>query len=197
MGLLKANLLDPHCNLLLFGGTIDDKVISILTSNLPATHRLILFSNCPGGSHTLSSMLPSLPHFSFPSIFLPTERRPTIPRPKPVIYRNAHGARIDPPINPMESIVTWLRTQKFCNYYYLQGQCPDQRCKSRHDVRLDGEQLDGLRYLARGLPCRHSNLCRDPACYAGHMCPLPTCKQECCRFYADMHVSDRRIVREE
>lgn len=54
-----------------------------------------------------------------------------------------------------------------------------------------------LRWLARGLPCRHKNECRDPECYAGHMCPMVGCRGVNCRFWGDMHLVDKRIVAED
>ena len=156
----------------------------------------MFFENSPG-ARSLTRLLPNVRECSFRGIFRNIEHRPYVARPKPVIFRNANGHRIDPPIRPMESVITWLRHQKFCNYYYLRGECPDLRCTARHDGLLDGEHLNGLRYLARGLPCRNSNTCRDPICYAGHHCPVPTCHQMNCKFYGDMHFSDLRIVAED
>ena len=148
------------------------------------------------GAPSLTTRLPDLKGCSFQGIFRDVEHRPLLKRPKPVIFRNALGQRVDPPIRPKESILTWLRQKKFCNYYYLRGECPDDRCTARHDGRLDSEQLSGLRYLARGLPCRQFNNCRDPICYAGHHCPVPTCQQKHCKFNRSMHRIDLRIVSE-
>ena len=156
----------------------------------------MIFKNSRG-THNLMRLFSNLPQCSFKGIFRDTEYRPLVGRPRPVIHRNALGQRVDPPIRPMESVLSWLRHKKFCNYYYLRGECPDPSCTARHDSRLDGEQLNGLRYLARGLPCRQSNSCRDPICYAGHHCPVPTCQQRYCRFYGDMHITDLRIVSED
>ncbi|CAD6591211.1 MAG: hypothetical protein ASARMPRED_005263 [Alectoria sarmentosa] len=193
---LKVNLSDPHCKLILYGSVIDDSVTKVLKDNKPATEKLMLFKNSRG-AQSLTRLLPNLQQCSFQGLFRDTEHRPHVARPKPVIFRNACGQRVDPPIRPMESVISWLRHRKYCNYHYLRGECPDYRCTARHDGRLDAEQLNGLRYLARGLPCRQSNACRDPICYAGHHCPVPTCHQTNCKFYADMHLTDLRIVAEE
>ena len=193
---LRVNLSDPHCKLILFGGVMDERVIKVLQDSRSATEKLMIFKNSRGRQH-LASVLPNLRQCSFPGIFRDVEHRPHIGRPKPVIYRNRNGQRIDPPISPLESVNSWLRQKKFCNSYYLRGECPDDRCIARHDGRLDTEQLNGLRYLARGLPCRQSNPCRDPICYAGHHCPATNCHQLNCKFYGDMHVTDLRIVSED
>ena len=149
------------------------------------------------GVRNLTRSLPGLQQCWFQGIFRDSEHRPHVGRPRPVIYRNAIGQRIDPATKPMESINAWLRKQKFCNNYYLRGECLDDGCRARHDGQLDEEQLRGLQYLARGLPCRQTNLCRDPICYAGHHCPVPTCHQINCKFYSDMHFRDLRIVLED
>lgn len=165
----------------------------MLQEHSSSTEKLMLFENSRG-SQSLTRMLPSLNECSFQGIFRDIEHRPRIGRPRPIIFRNAHGQRIDPPITPVESITSWLRHMKFCNNHYLRGECPDSRCTARHDGHLDTEQLNGLRYLARGLPCRQSNGCRDPICYAGHHCPVSTCHQTHCKFYGEMHITDLNIV---
>ncbi len=197
-GLLKVNLLDPHCKLILFGGMLDDKVLQLIMNNQPATdHGRLMLLETSNGTPNPPPMLPTLQRFSLPRIFRDTEHRPTINPPKLTIFRNAQGLRIDPPLNPKETMVVWLRSQKFCNYHFLQGYCPDPRCKARHDGRLDSEHLDALRYLGRSLPCRFSNHCRDPECYAAHMCPFQPCANRNCKFYAEMHIYDRQIVSQD
>ena len=193
---LKLNLLDPHCKLLLFGSVMDDGVVEFLHNNASATKKLMIFQNSRGAQNLAPFSL-DIPQCSFQGIFRDTEHRPEVRRPKPVIFRNAAGRRVDPTIRPKESVIAWLRQKKFCNHYYLRGQCPDNRCLARHDGRLDSEQLNGLRYLARGIPCRQSNTCRDPICFAGHHCPVPTCHQKNCKFYEDMHFNDLKIVSED
>jgi len=178
---MRVNLLDPHCKLIMFGGRIG---------------RLMLLETSHGAPNPLP-MLPTLQRISLPYVFRDTEYRPRINMPKPAIFRNAQGQRIDPPLNPKETMVARLRAQKFCNNHFLHGECPEPRCKARHDGRLTSEQLDALRYLGRSLPCRHSNQCRDPECYAGHMCPFQPCANRNCKFYAEMHVIDRRIVSQD
>lgn len=148
-------------------------------------------------TQNLTGLLPHLGECSFQAIFRDVEHRPLAGRPKRIIYRNRFGQRVDPPIKPLESTNSWLRHKKFCNSHYLRGACPDNRCTARHDGRLDSEQLNGLRYLARGLPCRQSNGCRDPICYAGHHCPVPTCHRTNCKFYDEMHITDLNIVSED
>ena len=174
---------------------MDERVARVLQDNHSATDKLIVLRNSRG-LQNLAGVLPDLRQCSFQGLFRDREHRPKVSRPKPVIYRNSQGQRIDKPIRPLESVNSWLRQMKFCNYYFLRGECPDDRCTARHNGRLDAEQLNGLRYLARGLPCRQTNACRDPICYAGHHCPVPTCHQKNCRFYGDMHVTDLRIVSE-
>lgn len=168
----------------------------MLEEHSSSTEKLMLFKNSRGAKN-VTRMLPNLKECSFQGIFRDIEYRPRIGRPRPIIFRNSRGQRIDPPITPMESIASWLRHMKFCNNYYLRGECPDHRCTARHDGHLDSEQLNGLRYLARGLPCRQSNGCRDPICYAGHHCPVPTCHQTHCKFYGEMHIADLKIVSAE
>ena len=190
---LRLSLSDPHCKLVLFGGVIDDGVTKLLQDNRSATEKLMIFKNSRG-AQSLNRVLPNLRQCYFQGMFRDIEHRPHIGRPEPVIYRNRLGQRIDPPIKPIESVNAWLRHKKFCNYHFLRGECPDDRCVARHDGRLDTEQLNGLRYLARGLPCRQSNNCRDPICYAGHHCPVSNCHQVKCKFYGEMHITDLEIV---
>ena len=193
---LKVHLSDPCCKLILFGGLIDEKVTTVWQDNKCTTEKLMLFKNSRGAKN-LPRSLPDIQQCWFQGIFRDSEHRPHVGRPKRVIYRNALGQRIDPPIRPLESVCAWLRHKKFCNNHFLRGECLDNNCMARHYGRLDEEQLNGLRYLARGLPCRQNNLCRDPTCYAGHHCIVPTCHQMNCKFYADMHLRDLRIVSED
>lgn len=197
-GLLKVNLFDPHCRFIIYGGVLDDATQKLLSENQLATEkgRVMLLETSFGAPRPMP-LLHKLHRVSLREIFRDVPHRPKMIRPKPAISRNAHGQRIDPPLRPIESVVMWLRPQKFCNEHYLRGECLDHRCRSRHDLRLDSEQLEALQYVARGLPCRNSNHCRDPDCYAGHLCPIPTCRQQHCRFYAEMHIKDRTIVSQD
>ena len=192
---LKTTLFDPHCRFIIYGDVITDKTMQILTENHQATakERLMLLEYAPEAPNYLG-ILPDLSHVLLPGVFLETPRRTTVPRLNSVIFRNAAGQRVDPPTTPIDSIAIWLRTQHFCNDHFLRGECPDHRCRARHDGTFNAEQLVALRFLARGLPCRYSNLCRDPDCLAGHMCPWPACRRDRCRFYGDMHVEDRQIA---
>lgn len=194
--MLKINLFDPHCKLILFGGVCDESVSKVLQDCNSVLDKLMVFKNSRG-IQNITRLRLKIQECSFEGIFRNVEHRPRVDRPKPVIFRNAAGQRVDPAIRPMESVISWLRHKKFCNGHYLRGQCPDPRCTARHNGHLDSEQLNGLRFLARGLPCRQSNLCRDPICYAGHNCPVPTCHQTNCKFYADMHITDLKIVSED
>lgn len=160
-------------------------------------HGQLMLLETSYGLPNLLPVLPTVQRFSLPQVFHNIEHRPRMITPKPAIFRNAQGQRVDPPLNPKETMVVWLRAQKFCNNHFLQGQCPEPRCKARHDGRLTSEQLDALRYLGRSLPCRYSNQCRDPECYAGHMCSFQPCANRNCKFYAEMHVIDRRIVSQD
>ncbi|KAF6222030.1 hypothetical protein HO133_001998 [Letharia lupina] len=101
---LKVNLLDPHCKLILFGGVIDESATKIVQDYNTATEKLMVFKNSRG-AQSLTRLLPKLQQCSFQGIFRDIEHRPQVKRPKPVIYRNALGQRVDPPIRPMESIV--------------------------------------------------------------------------------------------
>ena len=158
-----------------------------------ANNRLFLLETQSGVPND-PTVFPDLQRIETQGLFRKSPLRLHQARSASFIYRNRSGQRIDPPTHPIESIAQWVRAQKFCNDYFLRGECLNDFCKSRHDGRLDREQLEALRHVARGLPCRHGNGCRDPECYAGHLCPMGGCRMEKCRFWPQMHVADKRIV---
>ncbi|KAL4871052.1 hypothetical protein BDV12DRAFT_36930 [Aspergillus spectabilis] len=123
-------------------------------------------------------------------------------RPK-VVERNKYGQRVDR--LDVQSIpreeVNRIKKLKLCNYYFLQGECPNENCHHDHDRKLTKTELVTLTAVARMTPCRYGLECDDPECMYGHRCPQSeTGRKDCywgssCRFNTAAHGIDTNIVK--
>ncbi|RSM05275.1 hypothetical protein CDV31_009673 [Fusarium ambrosium] len=112
------------------------------------------------------------------------------------ILRNKNGDRIDshlPVYSPEE--FNEVKSWKLCNNFYLLGQClAPNKCIHDHDKQLTSDQMDVLRSIARGAPCRNGLKCDDPRCMNGHSCRYRVCVRKDCRFPLEMHNVDTNVV---
>ncbi|KAL4912275.1 hypothetical protein BDW62DRAFT_26094 [Aspergillus aurantiobrunneus] len=128
--------------------------------------------------------------------------KPASSRPK-VVERNKYGQRVDR--LDIQSIpreeVNRIKKLKLCNYYYLQGECPNENCHHDHSRKLTKTELLTLTAVARMTPCRYGLECDDPECMYGHRCPQSeTGRKDCywgssCRFSTAAHGIDTNIVK--
>jgi hypothetical protein len=128
--------------------------------------------------------------------------KPASSRPK-VVERNKYGQRVDR--LDVQSIpreeVNRIKKLKLCNYYFLQGECPNENCHHDHDRKLTKTELVTLTAVARMTPCRYGLECDDPECMYGHRCPQSeTGRKDCywgssCRFNTAAHGIDTNIVK--
>ena len=115
------------------------------------------------------------------------------PEPITRIERDSHGRRIDPPVQHTP-YVTETANKHLCNNYHLRMHCNFGRmgtgCRYVHG-HVDQRELEALRYIARGRPCRNGPECDDEWCYAGHHCPFNPCHRNCefqpWQHYRDWH----------
>ncbi|KAL4980079.1 hypothetical protein BDW66DRAFT_125577 [Aspergillus desertorum] len=128
--------------------------------------------------------------------------KPISSRPK-VVERNKYGQRVDRldiGSIPREE-VNRIKKLKLCNYYYLQGECPNENCHHDHSRRLTKSELHTLTAVARMTPCRYGLECDDPECMYGHRCPQSEVgRKDCywgssCRFSTAAHGIDTNIVK--
>ncbi len=123
-----------------------------------------------------------------------TEPGPTFEAETDHILRNNYGQRVDSPLRFSQPFVSVLKNRKLCNNYHLTDYCPYPQCKHAHGKKLEGRELDTLRYVARLAPCKWGLECDDPDCYSGHKCVHPGCDGSECRFSYDMHNVDTRVA---
>ncbi|KAL4801159.1 hypothetical protein BDV19DRAFT_8865 [Aspergillus venezuelensis] len=128
--------------------------------------------------------------------------KPNSSRPK-VVERNKYGQRVDRldiQSMPREE-VNRIKKLKLCNYYFLQGECPNENCHHDHDRKLTKSELHTLTAVARMTPCRYGLECDDPECLYGHRCPQSEVgRKDCywgssCRFNTAAHGIDTNIVK--
>ncbi|RMJ12135.1 hypothetical protein CDV36_008211 [Fusarium kuroshium] len=112
------------------------------------------------------------------------------------ILRNKNGERVDSPLpvfSPEE--FNEVKGWKLCNNFYLLGQCAAPgMCRHDHDKQLTSDQIDVLRSITRGAPCRNGLKCDDPRCMNGHSCRYRVCVRKDCRFPPEMHNVDTNVV---
>ncbi|KAF9892531.1 hypothetical protein FE257_001640 [Aspergillus nanangensis] len=127
----------------------------------------------------------------------------SVPAPPKIVERNRYGQRVDRldfKTIPREEIGR-LKKLKLCNFYYLQGECPNDVCHHDHARKLTKAELLVLTAIARMAPCRHGLECDDPECMYGHRCPQSEPgKKDCywgssCRFDDASHGIDTNIVK--
>ena len=130
------------------------------------------------------------------------DRIPTVPNFKygsPRIYCiNRNGQRIDRPLVMDRHFMAQLngRKKKLCNNYYIRGHCSfGALCSHDHSLQLNKLEVDSLRHVARGHPCRDA-FCSDAGCPNGHMCNLQNKNHNhyLCKFLPEMHDVDISIV---
>lgn len=123
-------------------------------------------------------------------------------RPK-TVERNRHGQRVDRldfKSIPREDL-NRLKKLKLCNFYYLQGECPNENCHHDHTRKLSKNDYFILSAIARMTPCRFGLECEDAECMYGHRCPQSEPgKKNCywgssCRFEPETHGIDTTIVK--
>ncbi|KAE8370091.1 hypothetical protein BDV27DRAFT_120014 [Aspergillus caelatus] len=125
-----------------------------------------------------------------------------LPPPK-IVERNKYGQRVDRldfKTIPRDE-VNRIKKLKLCNFYYLQGECPNDNCHHDHSRKLTKTEYQVLTAIARMTPCRYGLECDDPECMYGHRCPQSEPgKKDCywgssCRFDISAHGIDTNIVK--
>ena len=111
------------------------------------------------------------------------------------VQRNGKGHRVDPPIRVPQAVQLFIKNQRVCKNYHLLGMCAyhERDCAYTH-TPLSSMQKDALRIFARQMPCESGLQCDDPSCYYGHRCFRDPCKSKTCKFPADMHNVDTKVV---
>lgn len=119
------------------------------------------------------------------------------------VERNKYGQRVDrfdfKTVSREE--LTRLKKLKLCNFYFLQGECPNENCYHDHSRKLTKSELFTLRAIARMTPCRFGLECDDSECMYGHRCPQSEPgRKDCywgsnCRFDSSAHGIDTNIVK--
>jgi CCCH-type zinc finger len=112
---------------------------------------------------------------------------------------NKDGQRIDtllPPAttNDLAAFNARVSRPKFCNAYQLRRDCTNPDCSRDHSY-VDPGIINIVRYLARRIPCRAGQACRDPFCYSGHHCSKKGCSPGAwCKFPKAMHKIDIQVT---
>ncbi|KAL3436186.1 hypothetical protein BDV09DRAFT_51445 [Aspergillus tetrazonus] len=163
--------------------------LSRTPSNITTTSNSAPISSTPASSHGSDD-------------FQLVRQKPIFSRPK-VVERNKYGQRVDRldiGSIPREE-VNRIKKMKLCNYYYLQGECPNENCHHDHSRKLTKSELHTLTAVARMTPCRYGLECDDPECMYGHRCPQSEVgRKDCywgsnCRFSTAAHGIDTNIVK--
>lgn len=152
----------------------------------------------------------TLPTLSTNSTDTPTTEEFQVVRPKAsnssrpkTVERNRYGQRVDRldfKSIPREDL-NRLKKLKLCNFYYLQGECPNENCHHDHTRKLSKNDYFILSAIARMTPCRFGLECDDAECMYGHRCPQSEHgKKDCywgssCRFEPETHGIDTTIVK--
>ena len=117
--------------------------------------------------------------------------------PRRDVSRDKKGRRVDLPLTFLVNIVDKMERTHYCNSFHLHGHCGYPKCKHLHMVRheetgllrrLNAEETETLRYIARRSPCRYGTACDVVDCWAGHRCinHIKKGKRSCC-FPENMH----------
>ncbi|KAL4878870.1 hypothetical protein BJY04DRAFT_194781 [Aspergillus karnatakaensis] len=172
----------------------------------PKPHLVAPLSRTPSNITTASnsapvSLTPASSHTS-DEFQLVRSKPASSSRPK-IVERNKYGQRVDR--LDVQSIareeVNRIKKLKLCNYYFLQGECPNEHCHHDHDRKLTKSELLTLTAVARMTPCRYGLECDDPECMYGHRCPQSEPgRKDCywgssCRFNTAAHGIDTNIVK--
>ena len=107
----------------------------------------------------------------------PTHMASPPPTPKPQsssarihgIQRNRFGERVDPIMKYDKEEVNRVRKIKMCNVHFLRGDCPyGDECTHTHFYKPNKNEIQTLKFVARGTPCRFGTACDDEKCIYGH-----------------------------
>lgn len=137
-----------------------------------------------------------------PNEFQVVRSKSHTPAPK-IVERNKYGQRVDRldfKTIPREDL-SRIKKLKLCNFYYLQGECPNENCYHDHSRKLTKSERFILVAIARMTPCRYGLECDDPECMYGHRCPQSEIgRKDCywgedCRFETVAHGIDTNIVK--
>ena len=92
------------------------------------------------------------------------------PTPKPAtIPRNKYGQRIDTLTKFDVSETKRVQKIKMCNVHFLRKDCPyGDECTHEHAYKPNKNELETLRQIARGTPCKYGTSCDDIKCIYGH-----------------------------
>ena len=186
--LLEMHLRDESCCYVIFGGEVDDTVLSIVSQNRDISHPLAFVA----GSITKLQQGKSIPaecYVSYDNIFRfePLEPSAGATRTRAPVQRDEHGRRIDPRICVNQAMISKVSSQKYCNNKYLRGECTYDGCRQNHTAKLSQAEMDTLTFLARCLVCRYGPECTDEDCHAGHICPRSSCNLSC-KFPTELHL---------
>ncbi|BAE60406.1 unnamed protein product [Aspergillus oryzae RIB40] len=91
----------------------------------------------------------------------------SVPPPPKIVERNKYGQRVDRldfKTIPRDE-VNRIKKLKLCNFYYLQGECPNDNCHHDHSRKLTKTEYQVLTAIARMTPCRYGLECDDPECF--------------------------------
>ena len=114
-----------------------------------------------------------------------------------IVPRDKKGRRVDLPLAHLINLVEEMERTHYCNSFHLNGRCSYPKCKHLHMVRdketrllrrLDAEETETLRFIARRSPCRNGTACDAVDCWAGHRCinHVKKGRRNCC-FPESMH----------
>ncbi|KAL3478633.1 hypothetical protein BJX99DRAFT_102425 [Aspergillus californicus] len=164
--------------------------LSRTSSNITAASNSAPVSSTPASSHSSDD-------------FQLVRSKPASSSRSKTVERNKYGQRVDR--LDVQSIhrdeVNRIKKLKLCNYYFLQGECPNENCHHDHDRKLTKSELLTLTAVARMTPCRYGLECDDPECMYGHRCPQSEAgRKDCywgssCRFTTAAHGIDTNIVK--
>ncbi|KAK3337556.1 hypothetical protein B0T19DRAFT_413070 [Cercophora scortea] len=114
------------------------------------------------------------------------------------ILRNRLGQRVDPSAHFSQTEFASIKARKLCNSHHLLGACSFMdaygECSHHHGEQLSPRQVQILRAVARQSPCPAGLSCSDPNCILGHRCARDGCVLANCRFSAEMHNVDTKVV---
>ncbi|PLN77054.1 hypothetical protein BDW42DRAFT_177599 [Aspergillus taichungensis] len=120
-----------------------------------------------------------------------------------IVERNKLGQRVDRldfKTLPRDEL-NRMKKLKLCNFYHIQGTCPNDNCPHDHARKLTKSEHLILVAIARMTPCRYGLECDDPECMYGHRCPQSEPgRKDCfwgdnCRFDKSAHGVDTNIVK--
>ncbi|KAF5859380.1 hypothetical protein ETB97_002940 [Aspergillus alliaceus] len=182
--------------------TVASKPRSLLT---PSPIQNITLSRTSTNTTTTSNSVPISSSTNTPCSgeFQVVRSKSSAPAPPKTVGRNKYGQRVDR--LDFKSIprdeVNRIKKLKLCNFYYLQGECPNDNCHHDHSRKLTRAEHVVLTAIARMTPCRYGLECDDPECMYGHRCPQSEPgRKDCywgssCRFDASAHGIDTNIVK--